>query len=66
VRERSCPELRVGAIMGHAGLERTIFYRHFDDGDLLDAFGREPGISAGTAVEALTEIWVAVIRQRGG
>jgi TetR/AcrR family transcriptional regulator, ethionamide resistance regulator len=177
VRELSYPQLSVGAIMERAGLERTIFYRHFDDlGDLfmqtgreaieelyetqvdlsaardgaepdvvraaiepavaayrrhgpllralaeaaagdpqiaagqarirrrfdglvarsltdllelgstppadvdetaralnrmnesylLDAFGREPRISAATAIEALTEIWVAVIRQRGG
>jgi len=33
---------------------------------LLDAFGRESRISAATAIDALTEIWVAVIRQRGG
>ena len=31
---------------------------------LLDAFGREPRISDATAIDALTEIWVAVIRQR--
>jgi AcrR family transcriptional regulator len=177
VRDHSYPELNVGLIMERAGLERTIFYRHFDDlGDLfmqtgreaieelyetevdlsaarngaepevvrtaiepavasyrrhgpllralteaaagdaqiaagqarirrrfdglvarslndllelgpappadvdelaralnrmnesylLDAFGREPRISAATAIDALTEIWVAVIRQRGG
>ncbi len=30
---------------------------------LLDAFGREPRISVETAVETLTEIWVAVIRR---
>jgi TetR/AcrR family transcriptional regulator, ethionamide resistance regulator len=33
---------------------------------LLDAFGRESRISTATAIDALTEIWVAVIRQRGG
>ena len=32
---------------------------------LLDAFGREPRISTAAAVDALSEIWVAVIRQRG-
>lgn len=36
VRERSFAELSVGEVMKRAGLERTIFYRHFDDlGDLL-------------------------------
>ena len=36
VRERSYGELNVREIMARAGLERTIFYRHFDDlGDLL-------------------------------
>ena len=29
---------------------------------LLDAFGREPRVTAETAVETLTEIWSAVIR----
>ena len=33
---------------------------------LLDAFGREPRISVATAIDTLTEIWSAVIRQRGG
>jgi TetR/AcrR family transcriptional regulator, ethionamide resistance regulator len=33
---------------------------------LLDAFGREGRISDATAIDTLTEIWVAVIRQRGG
>jgi AcrR family transcriptional regulator len=33
---------------------------------LLDAFGREARISDATAIDTLTEIWVAVIRQRGG
>ncbi|MGH2965039.1 MAG: TetR/AcrR family transcriptional regulator [Solirubrobacterales bacterium] len=33
---------------------------------LLDAFGREARVSDTTAIDALTEIWVAVIRQRGG
>ena len=33
---------------------------------LLDSFGREPRVSAATAIDALTEIWVAVIRQREG
>jgi AcrR family transcriptional regulator len=30
---------------------------------LLDAFGREPRVSAETAVQTLTEIWVAVIHR---
>jgi len=30
---------------------------------LLDAFGREPRVSAETAVQTLTEIWVAVINR---
>ena len=33
---------------------------------LLDAFGRDARISDATAIDTLTEIWVAVIRQRGG
>lgn len=42
VRERSFAELGVGAIMERAGLERTIFYRHFDDlADLLLQTGRK-------------------------
>lgn len=49
VRERSYQELSVGEIMQRAGLERTIFYRHFDDlGDLLLRAGRE-------AIEGLYE-----------
>lgn len=36
VRTRSYAELSVEEVMAHAGLGRTIFYRHFDDlGDLL-------------------------------
>jgi TetR/AcrR family transcriptional regulator, ethionamide resistance regulator len=36
VRERSYADLSVREIMARAGIERTIFYRHFDDlGDLL-------------------------------
>ena len=42
VRERSYQELSVGEIMERAGLERTIFYRHFGDlGELLMLAGRE-------------------------
>jgi hypothetical protein len=33
---------------------------------LLETFGREPRIPETTAVEALTGIWNAVIRQRRG
>jgi AcrR family transcriptional regulator len=36
VRERSFDELSVAEVTGRAGIERTIFYRHFDDlSDLL-------------------------------
>ena len=42
VREHSYPELSVGQVMQRAGIERTLFYRHFDDlGDLLIDAGRE-------------------------
>ena len=42
VRERSFARLTVGAVMGRAGLERTIFYRHFDDlAELILSIGRE-------------------------
>ena len=41
MKERSYQELSVGEIMERAGLERTIFYRHFDDlGHLLMLAGR--------------------------
>lgn len=41
VRERSFAELTVGEIMDRAGLERTVFYRHFDNvGALLLTAGR--------------------------
>jgi AcrR family transcriptional regulator len=42
VRERSYAELTVGEIMDRAGLERTIFYRHFENvGALLLGAGRQ-------------------------
>jgi AcrR family transcriptional regulator len=42
VRERSFAELTVGEVMDRAGLERTIFYRHFPNvGAMLLAVGRE-------------------------
>jgi len=60
VRERSFPELSVGEIMELAGLERTIFYRHFDDlADLLRQASRE-------AIEALYETEVALGAGRDG
>lgn len=60
VRERSYPELSVGAVMERAGLERTIFYRHFDDlGDLFMQTGRE-------AIEALYETQVDLSAARDG
>ena len=41
VRERSYAELTVGEIMDRAGLERTLFYRHFENvGQLLLTTGR--------------------------
>ncbi len=60
VRELSYPELSVGGIMERAGLERTIFYRHFDDlGDLLMQSGRE-------AIEELYETQVDLSAARDG
>ena len=42
VRDHSYPELNVGQVMQRAGIERTLYYRHFDDlGDLLVAAGAE-------------------------
>ena len=42
MHERSFAELTVGEIMDRAGLERTIFYRHFENvGALLLATGRQ-------------------------
>ena len=42
VREVSFSRLTVGAVMEKAGLERTIFYRHFDDlVDLMTSTGRQ-------------------------
>jgi AcrR family transcriptional regulator len=42
VRERSFAELTVGEVMDRAGLERTIFYRHFENvGALLLGAGRQ-------------------------
>jgi AcrR family transcriptional regulator len=60
VPQLSYPELSVGAIMERAGLERTIFYRHFDDlGDLLMQAGRE-------AIEELYETQVDLSAARDG
>ena len=42
VRDRSFAELTVGEIMDRAGLERTIFYRHFENvGALVLSAGRQ-------------------------
>ena len=58
VRERSYAELNVGEIMERAGIERTLFYRHFDDlADLLLRVARE-------AIEELYEAQVALGRDR--
>ena len=36
-----------------------------NEGYLLDAFGREPRVSAETAIQTLTEVWLAVIHRNG-
>jgi AcrR family transcriptional regulator len=54
VRDHSFSELTVGVVMERAGLERTIFYRHFDDlFELLRTTGR-------AAIEELYEAQVAL------
>lgn len=58
VRERSYAELTVGEIMDRAGLERTIFYRHFENvGSLLLGAGR-------AAIEELFSAQVALAQTR--
>jgi AcrR family transcriptional regulator len=58
VRESSYTKLTVGAVMERAGLERTIFYRHFDDlFELLRSTGRE-------AIEELYAAQVALAETR--
>ena len=58
VRESSYAKLTVGAVMERAGLERTIFYRHFDDiFELLRSTGRE-------AIEELYAAQVALSETR--
>jgi AcrR family transcriptional regulator len=58
VRERSYAELTVGEIMDRAGLERTLFYRHFDNvGQLLLSTGRH-------AIDGLYEAQVALAATR--
>jgi TetR/AcrR family transcriptional regulator, ethionamide resistance regulator len=59
VRERSYGELNVREIMVRAGLERTIFYRHFDDlGDLLLQIAREAVTELYDAQVALADVRV--------
>lgn len=59
VRERSYSELTVGEIMDRAGLERTIFYRHFENvGTLLLSAGRG-------AIDALFEAHAAIAGSHG-
>jgi AcrR family transcriptional regulator len=59
-RERSYGELSVREVMSRAGLERTIFYRHFDDlGDLLLQM-------VGEAVQELYDAQVAMDAARVG
>jgi AcrR family transcriptional regulator len=58
VRERSYAELTVGEIMDRAELERTLFYRHFDNvGQLLLTTGRH-------AIDELYEAQVALAATR--
>ena len=60
VRERSYAELKVGEIMDRAGIERTIFYRHFENvGGLLLRAGRE-------AIEQLYAAQVELAQTRTG
>ena len=60
VRERSFAELTVGEIMDRAALERTIFYRHFENvGEMLLGAGRE-------AIEQLYAAQVALAESRDG
>jgi AcrR family transcriptional regulator len=60
VRERSFAELTVGEIMERAGLERTVFYRHFENvGALLLGAGRE-------AIDELYAAQVDLAASRGG
>ncbi len=55
VGERSYAELNVGDVMERAGLERTVFYRHFENlGDLLLGAARE-------AMEELFEAQLALV-----
>lgn len=58
MRRRSFAELTVGEVMDRAGLERTIFYRHFENvGQMLLAAGRE-------AIEELYAAQVALAGTR--
>lgn len=60
VRERSFAELTVGEVMDRAGLERTIFYRHFENvGAMLLAAARE-------AIEELYAAQLQLADGRGG
>ena len=59
VRERSFAELTVGEIMDRAGLERTVFYRHFENvGALLLSTGRG-------AIDAMFEAHAAIANSHG-
>jgi AcrR family transcriptional regulator len=78
LRERGYAALNVGAVMDRAGINRTIFYRHFEDlGELLISASREAieelydseselGAGGGTeTVRAAIEPAVAVYRRHG-
>jgi TetR/AcrR family transcriptional regulator, ethionamide resistance regulator len=55
IRERSYAELTVGEVMDRAGLERTIFYRHFENvGTLLLSAGR-------SAIEEMYDAQAAIV-----
>ena len=66
VRERSFPELSVGAVMERAGLERTLFYRHFDDlGALYERHGPLlRALDEGAASDARIAAGRGAIRER--
>lgn len=54
VRERAFAELTVGEIMDRAGLERTVFYRHFENvGALVLAAGRQAIVDLYEAQEGI-------------
>ncbi len=56
MRERAFAELTVGEIMDRAGLERTVFYRHFENvGALLLSAGRQAIVDMYEAQAAIAD-----------